>query len=58
MPRGTQANYRYQGIGPKYHKIGKKVLYSKEDLDRYFNENRVHTTATSQFIDGNSDLLR
>ena len=32
---GTLRNWRFLGQGPKYLKIGRRVLYRRNDLDRY-----------------------
>lgn len=40
---GTLCNVRHRGEGPKYHKLGKKVLYRVEDIERWLNENVVLT---------------
>jgi len=40
---GTLANWRCNGIGPPYRKVGgrRMVRYSVEALDRYFETNGV-----------------
>ena len=38
--KGFQAQ-RYRGEGPAYHKIGKKVLYSEEDILAYVKQTRI-----------------
>jgi len=40
---GTLANMRFQKIGPRYYKLGKKVLYRVEDIEQWLNENVVLT---------------
>ena len=35
LNRGTLANLRCQGKGPKFYKIGKKVIYRVSDLEEY-----------------------
>lgn len=40
---GTLANMRFQRIGPRYYKLGRKVLYKAEDIERWLNENVVLT---------------
>jgi len=32
---GTLANWRYRGVGPKWIKIGRAVLYRRADLNDY-----------------------
>ena len=36
---GTLANWRFQGIGPPFRKIGKAVLYAESDLDAWDDRN-------------------
>lgn len=44
---GLQANtlevWRCQKRGPKYSKVGRRVLYDINDLEAYFTANSVHT---------------
>ncbi|MCX5852750.1 MAG: DNA-binding protein [Deltaproteobacteria bacterium] len=40
---GTLANQRAKKVGPKYFKVGKKVLYFRDDLERYFRTSPVET---------------
>ncbi len=44
----TMANWRYQGIGPKFIKIGRLVKYDPDDLYAYREARRV--TSTSQQV--------
>jgi predicted DNA-binding transcriptional regulator AlpA len=37
----TLSNWRYRGTGPKYIKIGRKVLYRRADLTEWL-EKQVH----------------
>jgi len=39
--RQTIANWRFQGKGPAYHKIGRKVVYYEKDLREYLARGRV-----------------
>ena len=43
IPVGTLANMRWQGRGPEYVKMGRKVLYRFDDLQEYFAQRRVRT---------------
>lgn len=36
-PTGTLANWRSEGRGPRYARIGKRVFYRKVDLDRWLD---------------------
>ena len=35
IPTGTLAHWRHVGIGPPYHKVGRRVWYKGEDLNRF-----------------------
>ena len=37
----TLCNWRQKRRGPAYHKIGSKVFYSEEDLDKFVEAGRV-----------------
>lgn len=45
--RGTLANLRINGTGPRYIKRG-KVLYMREDLDSWLEERRVTSTTEAK----------
>jgi hypothetical protein len=40
---GTLANMRFHKIGPRYYKLGKKVLYRAEDIESWLARNVVLT---------------
>lgn len=40
----TMVTWRCRGRGPKYVKIGGKVLYCDEHLDQYITENVIDPT--------------
>jgi len=40
---GTLCNMRFNKIGPKYYKLGKKVLYRVDDIEKWLAENVVLT---------------
>lgn len=42
---GTLANWRTRGCGPRYIKIGKQVLYAREDVLRWEEEQKKRSTA-------------
>jgi hypothetical protein len=44
IPVGTLGYWRSSGIGPKFSKIGKTVLYAKEDILNYLRDNRFQST--------------
>jgi hypothetical protein len=37
----TFRNWRYEGKGPAYVKIGSSILYDRKDLDNYWAEHRI-----------------
>jgi len=41
----TMANWRYQGIGPKFIKVGRLVKYDPDDLQAYREARRVGSTS-------------
>lgn len=40
---GSLANMRCKKIGPKFFKIGRKVVYRPEDIEAYLFQNPVQT---------------
>ena len=43
----TLAHWRYQRIGPAYSKVGKRILYRGQDLNRFIDSNRVDPAAAA-----------
>ena len=39
----TLANWRSQGRGPQYHKVGKIIRYALEEIERWMQSFRVRT---------------
>lgn len=39
VPSGTLANWRYQGYGPPFVKVGRQVRYRSDDLDNWLRAN-------------------
>lgn len=37
----TLCNWRHKRKGPAYYKIGDRVYYSREDIDRFIKSGRV-----------------
>ena len=37
----TLRNWRFQGRGPAYHKIGRRVVYLRSDLEKFLKQHRV-----------------
>lgn len=53
----TLAQWRMQKIGPRFHKFGKRVLYSGKDLNDWLAANRVETADPATRIRaGNPDF--
>jgi hypothetical protein len=51
----TMQTWRYKGIGPRYSRIGNRIIrYSTSDLDSFLRERTVETTtpSASEEIDG------
>lgn len=45
LPTSTLANWRYQGQGPRYLRIGRHVCYQAVDVDDWLQAQRVRHTA-------------
>ncbi|MFZ0570232.1 MAG: helix-turn-helix domain-containing protein [Rhodomicrobium sp.] len=46
VARQTLARWRYEGVGPAFHKLsGAIVVYGRDDLDRWLNERRASSNA-------------
>jgi DNA-binding transcriptional MerR regulator len=45
---GTLENWRVAGLGPKFIKAGRRVLYDPADLERWKEENRFQSTSEAQ----------
>lgn len=41
----TLERWRWLGVGPKFLKIGGKVLYRLEDIESYENTHLLHSTS-------------
>ncbi len=41
----TLENWRSQGFGPKFIKVGRKVLYDPDDIEAWRNANRYSSTS-------------
>lgn len=41
----TMENWRSKGFGPKFIKVGRKVLYDPDDIEAWRNENRCSSTS-------------
>jgi Helix-turn-helix domain len=35
---GTFAQWRYQGKGPPFHRVGRRIFYRLEDLNRFIGD--------------------
>ncbi len=47
----TLTNWRYRGVGPRYTKIGRKVLYRRADLDAWLTAQARDPEASSKLGD-------
>lgn len=41
----TLANWRVRGTGPKFHRFGSRIIYSREALDEYREAHTYSSTA-------------
>ena len=48
---GTLANWRCQGRGPEYVKLGRKILYPIDSLDRWSRSCLVRTVESLDPVD-------
>ena len=46
--RGTMAQWRHQGTGPRYVRLGGRVLYRGADLNDYLDSHVIETSGTPQ----------
>lgn len=46
LKKGTLEVWRCHGRGPRYSKLGSRVVYSKEDLDLFVYSCKVQTVDT------------
>lgn len=45
IPLGTLSYWREQGIGPRFSKVGRSVIYAKEEIIRYFRAHLYQSTS-------------
>ena len=43
VPTGTLANLRSKRRGPRFYRVGRKIYYMQEDLERWIRSNPVET---------------
>lgn len=43
IPVGTQANLRLRGEGPRFFRLGRKILYLREDVEAWIKREPVET---------------
>ena len=48
----TLQDWRSQGVGPAYSKLGKRIAYAVADLDAYLEAHRVEPKASSELGGG------
>ena len=39
-PTATLAYWRSRGVGPRWYRLGKHVLYDRDDLDAYIDQQK------------------
>ena len=49
---GTLEVWRCLGRGPRYYKVGRRVIYRREDLDAYLAMRTVETRDTAEVLRG------
>lgn len=45
---GTLCNWRVQGFGPRFVKFGQRVLYSKDEVQKFVEKNLCQNTAQNR----------
>ena len=45
LAKSTLDHMRTAGKGPRFIKLGRKILYDSRDLDKWFDDNRRSSTA-------------
>lgn len=50
MSNATLAGWRYKGIGPRFVKVGKRVLYRPADVDAWLEEQTRQGTADAPAV--------
>ncbi|WP_394728189.1 helix-turn-helix transcriptional regulator [Altererythrobacter sp. GH1-8] len=45
---GTLENWRVQGVGPKFIKSGRKVLYDPDDIEAWRKSRRFQSTSEAE----------
>jgi hypothetical protein len=48
IPEGTLANLRMKKQGPRYFRVGRRVLYLSEDLEAWIKANPVQTNEVNR----------
>jgi hypothetical protein len=48
LSEGTLANFRCKKIGPKYYRVGRKVLYLVSDFEEWITKHPVLTSESLQ----------
>ena len=46
--REKLAQWRHKSVGPPYYKLGRKIVYTGNDLNSWAETNRIETTPTSR----------
>lgn len=47
---GTLANWRSRGEGPKFYRVGRKILYRLDDVEKFLFSNPVMTVDSHRDI--------
>jgi excisionase family DNA binding protein len=47
VPVATLANWRYQGRGPRFVKVGRHVRYRRSDVEAWLERNARESTAAA-----------
>ncbi len=46
----TLAKWRSEHRGPRYSKIGRRIVYNVQDLEEYLEQNKIETLDTESYV--------
>ena len=49
ISKRTLERFRSEGKGPKYYKMGRRVLYASKDVEEYLQEHQFGSTSEYRF---------
>lgn len=46
----TLAKWRSEHRGPRYSKLGRRIVYKVQDLEEYLKQNKIETLDTENYV--------